>query len=161
MSKTITCGVFLINKNRRILICHPTNNKPHTWSIPKGKLEENESMLEAAIRETYEETNIDLNDRSFFVVHRLNPVNYRHKKKILYPFLFVETIDSIIDWGSVEIKCNSRVSIERGGFLEMDEYKWVGIEDAKKVLHETQVKVLIEINEILDDRIYFTNINKQ
>ena len=59
---TISSGIVLIYNNR-ILLCHPTNSKwIKTYSIPKGKKEKNnETLLETAIRETKEETGIDLN----------------------------------------------------------------------------------------------------
>ena len=51
MSKTIAAGVFLVRKNGTVLVCHPTNHSPEFWSIPKGKLDEGETPLAAAIRE--------------------------------------------------------------------------------------------------------------
>lgn len=55
-----TCGVFLIARDRRILICHPTGHGRNTWSIPKGEKEEGDTDLKTALKELWEETNIDL-----------------------------------------------------------------------------------------------------
>ena len=148
--KVISAGIFLIKKDRSLLVCHPTNHKKDSWSIPKGKIEDGESFYECAIRETYEETNLLLSNRPSLNVYELDPVEYKNKKKILHPFLLLERIDSIIDWNEFELKCNSNVPIERGGFPEMDDYKWVSLGDAHFILHDTQVACLDKIQEILN-----------
>lgn len=150
MSKTIASGLFIIRKDKKLLICHPTNHPADFYSIPKGKVEDGEIFLEAAFRETYEETNLDLNGSTDFTIYPLSSVNYKHKKKILYPFLVLENKDSKFDWSSVELKCNSNVPEERGGFPEMDGYKWVTIDEASKVLHNTQVVCIEKIKEIIE-----------
>jgi 8-oxo-dGTP pyrophosphatase MutT (NUDIX family) len=152
--KVHAAGIFLMRKDFNILICHPTNHAPNVWSIPKGKIEEGEGAMEAAIRETYEETNVNLNDKSLnvndnFNIHEFDIVNYGHKKKDLHPFLFLELQTSNIDWDSVKIKCNSNVPIERGGFPEMDGYKWVTLKEAKELLHDTQVACIGKIIDII------------
>lgn len=150
MSKTIASGLFIIRKDKKLLICHPTNHPADFYSIPKGKVEDGEIFLEAAFRETYEETNLDLNGSTDFTIYPLSSVNYKHKKKILYPFLVLENKESKFDWSSVELKCNSNVPEERGGFPEMDGYKWVTIDEASKVLHNTQVVCIEKIKEIIE-----------
>lgn len=60
-------GVILKNDGE-VLLCKrsPDKSMPNTWSIPSGHIEENESPGAAAIREFYEETNIELkNDLDF------------------------------------------------------------------------------------------------
>ena len=69
MGKTIAAGMFLINKNMNLLICHPTNHKPNFWSIPKGKVEALETFVDACVRETFEESNIDLSDYKLSLIH--------------------------------------------------------------------------------------------
>ncbi len=44
MSKTIAAGIFIVRKDKKILICHPTNHKPDFWSIPKGKVDNGETF---------------------------------------------------------------------------------------------------------------------
>lgn len=149
MAKVIAAGIFIVKNDGTLLVCHPTNHAPDFWSIPKGKVEEGESMLEGAIRETYEETNIDFNfiNKLHYSMHQLEPVNYGHKKKILHPFLCVEVAN--FPWDHIEIKCNSNVPDERGGFPEMDDYKWVSLEEAKALLHDTQVACIDKIIELV------------
>lgn len=104
MGKTIASGLFIVKKDKKLLICHPTNHPKNFYSIPKGKVEDDEIFLEAAFRETYEETNLDLNGSTDFTIYPLNSVNYKHKKKMLYPFLVLENKNSKFDWDSVELK---------------------------------------------------------
>jgi 8-oxo-dGTP pyrophosphatase MutT (NUDIX family) len=152
MAKVIAAGIFIIRRDNRVLICHPTNHKDTLWSIPKGKVEEGEGLIDAALRETFEETNLDLKTKiavSSFHVHNLEAVTYGHKKKMIHPFVYIEHSFSEMDWNALEIKCNSNVPLDRGGFPEMDEYKWVSIDEARKLLHETQVACLDDINKLL------------
>jgi len=149
MAKVVAAGIFLVNKYNKVLICHPTNHKPDFWSIPKGKVEDGETLLEGALRETFEETNIDLS--SCQGIKQLDAVTYTHKKKVLNPFLVWEPINQEIDWTSFDIKCNSHVPENRGGFPEMDAFKFVSIDEAKKLLHETQVKALLQVEKILEN----------
>lgn len=150
MSKKLTSGLFIIKKNKKLLICHPTKRKANEYSIPKGRVEDDEIFLEAAFRETYEESNLDLNGSTDFTIYPLNSVEYKNKKKILYPFLMLENNNSKFDWDSVELKCNSNVPEDRGGFPEMDEWIFVTIKEARGLLHYTQVLCLDKIEEILE-----------
>jgi len=54
-------GVIL-KKNDKVLMCKRAPNKslPNVWSIPSGHIENGESPGQAAIREYFEETNIEL-----------------------------------------------------------------------------------------------------
>jgi|688.fasta_scaffold27763_24 8-oxo-dGTP pyrophosphatase MutT (NUDIX family) len=150
-SKVITSGLFIFRKDKKFLVCHPTNHKENFFSIPKGKVEEDEIFLECAIRETYEETNLDLKSCLDFDIYYLGTKDYKNKKKRLYPFLLLEKDDSQFDWNSIELKCNSMVVKQKIIFPEMDGYKWITIKEAKNILHETQVSCLIEINEIINN----------
>ena len=85
MAKTIAAGIFLVNKEKQVLICHPTNHPSNVWSIPKGKIEDGEEPIDAAIRETYEESNVDLSKAESFIP--LEVQTYSHKKKSIKAFL--------------------------------------------------------------------------
>jgi len=148
MSKTIASGIFIVNKDNEVLICHPTNHLETLWSIPKGKVESDENKIEAAIRETKEETNIDLKKVDSMI--RLGPQKYVHNRKILYPYLVLETLNPRIDFSSFDIKCISKVSDDRGDFPEMDDFKWVSFDEAKKLLHYTQVPCIDEIQKTIN-----------
>jgi 8-oxo-dGTP pyrophosphatase MutT (NUDIX family) len=147
MKQIITSGIFIVNKNDEVLICHPTNHVATFWSMPKGVVEKGEMILDAAIRETFEETNIDFSKASG--LRQLESVEYKKGKKLLYPFLAWEPAISGIDWNSFDIKCNSFVPLEKGGFPEMDDYRWVTIAEAITLVHEAQIPVLNQIIQIV------------
>lgn len=148
-SKVITSGLFIFRNNNKFLICHPTKHSPNFFSIPKGKIEENEVYLECAFRETFEETNLDLKGSNDFEIYYLGAKDYNNKKKRLYPFLLLEKEDSQFDWNSIELKCNSMVIRQKVIFPEMDDYKWVTLSEAKNMLHHSQVSCLKEIKKII------------
>jgi predicted NUDIX family NTP pyrophosphohydrolase len=63
--------------------------------------------------------------------------------------LVLERNNSSLNWDSFELKCNSFVPEDRGGFPEMDDYKWVSLDEARVILHNTQVACLDKIKELL------------
>jgi 8-oxo-dGTP pyrophosphatase MutT (NUDIX family) len=54
VKKKLSCGILFFNKKNELLLCHVTGND--FWDLPKGKIEKGETPIEAAIRETQEET---------------------------------------------------------------------------------------------------------
>lgn len=130
----ITCGIFLIDKNKNILICRVTNSKNH-WSIPKGLCDKNEKLLDAALRELKEETSILLSNQNISFV---GSFKYSKSNKILTAFCC--NIDYSID--ANQLRCESMVNENGRIFPEVDKYEWVSIEEAKKLIHETQILAL-------------------
>ena len=66
-------GVIICDGNKILLGHRVTKYKdtggiyePDSWTLPGGKQEYNESIIECAIRETKEETNLDINNVSVF-----------------------------------------------------------------------------------------------
>ena len=71
MDAYIRVGIgVLILQNGRLLLGHRVRNaadtggiyEPDSWCLPGGKQEYGETILEGAVRETKEETNLDIND---------------------------------------------------------------------------------------------------
>lgn len=60
------------------------------WGIPKGHMEEGETYVDTAVRETREEAGIDIK-----IITQLPHVfiNRRNYKKIVVPFLAIQTCD--------------------------------------------------------------------
>ncbi len=54
MTTIYSAGGIILNKGKIVLIMQPNS----TWSFPKGKIEQGESPLQAAIREIKEETGL-------------------------------------------------------------------------------------------------------
>ena len=51
-------GIVVLNKENKIFVAKRIDNKKNFWQMPQGGVDENESYLDAAYRELYEETNI-------------------------------------------------------------------------------------------------------
>lgn len=75
MENVIKVGLgVIINDGNKILLGHRCNNykdtggiyEPDSWTIPGGKLEYDETMLEGGAREVKEETNLDVEDLVIF-----------------------------------------------------------------------------------------------
>ncbi len=88
-------GVILKNDGE-VLLCKrsPDKTMPNTWSIPSGHIEENESPGVAALREFYEETNIELDKDLDFVGFLTKFKKDGTKKGHMFVFLS-ETKDKI------------------------------------------------------------------
>ena len=136
-----TCGIYLIDKDGKVLICHPTNHPNNLWSIPKGLIDESDAdELVAAKRELFEETGIDINALVHKDVVRLPNRLYPAGKKTLTSFIIhIEETIKVID-----LHCDSMVVNEVKGwnFPEIDAFAWVSIEEASKLLHNSQIENL-------------------
>lgn len=83
MPITQSAGLVILHDNK-ILLEHPTGSKWYgTYSIPKGEIEEDENIVTAALRETYEEIGIQ------FYPYQINPddkgtINYLNNKGQTY-----------------------------------------------------------------------------
>jgi 8-oxo-dGTP pyrophosphatase MutT (NUDIX family) len=119
---TITCGIFLMDINDRILLGHPTNHAKDFWSIPKGHPHKNETNIIAALREFEEETGINLNQMQWSSIRYLGRFVYPNRKKMLIAYCI--KIQKSIDLDL--IKCPSMVSAEVYGQIvpEMDQFMW-------------------------------------
>lgn len=56
---------FLINDNKVIVIKYKTNKNMNYYDIPGGKIEKNESAINASIREFKEETGIEIINQKY------------------------------------------------------------------------------------------------
>ncbi len=135
---TTTCGVFVINPNKEILICHPTHHPIEVWSIPKGQMEEGESEVKTAIRELHEETGIDMMKVSGTSV-LLGTSPYHNGKKQLFAFAYI-----LNNLYTEKLHCSSMVDMgdPNAPFPELDDFKWVKYDEAMKLLHYTQQELL-------------------
>ena len=66
---SIAAGVFFYSKkNNSYLFLLRNDNKNPTWSIPGGKIENNETLLEGLERECIEEMNISLQNKKLIPI---------------------------------------------------------------------------------------------
>lgn len=138
-----TGGIFLINKKNELLIAHPTNHHKDFWSITKGKREKYEDSLTCALRETYEECNVDLRGLEL-KIHKLPKQDFTNKKKSLKAYVVLES-ENNIDFSKFEFECNTYFEDETGKLIpEMDDWRWLDVTKCRQYVHETQ-KTCIDI----------------
>jgi len=152
-----TCGIFLINNKNELLLVHAINAPNHLWSIPKGLLEKGETYLEAAIRETHEETNVKLNLQSNTIkrILEFDIIRYKKTRKQLKSFAILDDDD----FSDVKLKCTAKFTNRHGDKVpENDKVMWVPLDfqDNDKYpqyayirLHDTQETVLKHLLEEL------------
>ena len=61
MNREKSCGCIILKGDRVLLIGAKDDDGRLFWSFPKGHQEDGETDIETAIRETKEETNLDVN----------------------------------------------------------------------------------------------------
>jgi len=140
-----TCGIFIINKFKQILTCHPTGHHPLQLDIPKGCLDRGETVSQCVVRELLEETGID-----YYTLQRplidISAIHgtfiYKHKKKQLYTFMLQlnDTIDV------TTLKCTSMVTSVPIPFPEVDSFAWIEYNE-RELLHESQQRAIEVIND--------------
>jgi 8-oxo-dGTP pyrophosphatase MutT (NUDIX family) len=91
----------LVKCKDKVLLCKRNVNGsyPGMWSIPAGKLESEESTMEAAKREFYEETAIDIDNEKITFIG-LIPRHTRDGKKIkglMYVYIYEPSEEIIPD----------------------------------------------------------------
>jgi ADP-ribose pyrophosphatase YjhB (NUDIX family) len=112
----ISAGLLIVQQNR-ILLGHPTNAPWYgTYTIPKGKVEEDESLIDAAIRETKEETGIDLGLRQFdFKFH------YTYRKKGVNKHMDVFVVSMTSDeFSKLEVGQRDKKEIKKVKFVNKE-----------------------------------------
>lgn len=146
-----TNGAYIIDSLGKILIAHPTNHPMNLWSVPKGLFDEDEiDSKDAAMRETFEETNLNL---SLFEnktkYEDLGVFKYTHKKKQLHGHLF--HIDLPLSEMDLNLICESTFEDLKTGeeFPECDIIKWSDYKFASLNLHYTQRNFLEKIKNLL------------
>ncbi len=119
----ISAGILLLFNNK-ILLCHPTNAPwTGTYSPPKGLVDDDEDLIDAAIRECKEEVGITI--RREQIIDRFC-VPYRKGRNLFKKvYLFKAKIDSLEDIGlTSEIVSKSNLQLEEvdwAGFLTKEE----------------------------------------
>lgn len=161
-----SCG-FLIQSLDKYLLCHPsnlcsdTNNIDKSWGLPKGKLNsENEEKINCALRETFEETNINLlhfpnikfSTLPIFTNSYLTQFQGERVSKTIFIF-HANDIDGVLQRQT--LSCPSL--IENTKIPEMDNFRWVIKEEAKEICTHS-LKDLFENLELYTKSPYLTGL---
>jgi 8-oxo-dGTP pyrophosphatase MutT (NUDIX family) len=119
-SRRTSCGTVILRPGRELLLCHVTG-QGH-WDLPKGGIDAGETPIEAALRETREETGLVLAAADLRDLGRLR---YTGKKDLHLFAVWRPELDVRA------LHCDSyfvdRLSGRRRP--EMDGYAWVGFDE--------------------------------
>jgi len=114
-----------------VLLVHPSGNynRRAPWSIPKGLLDAGEPLEEAAVRETAEETGV----RAAGKLICLGFIDYTKSRKRVHCFAALAPPDA-------EPRCAS---------WEVDRAEFLGLDEARRLIHPEQVPFLDRLLEHL------------
>lgn len=131
-----SAGIFLFDSNNQLLICTPYGgpDKNNGFTIPKGKKEKDEDLLDAAIRETYEECGFDCIPYKEDIPY-IGFEKYNHGKKRLHGYVLKLDFPLRIDM----FECQS---FTEKGKPEIIKFHLVDIDVAQYCLHYVQGKLL-------------------
>jgi len=157
MMDIISCGVYLFDNHNELLLEHPTGHKSNIWTIPKGRMDVGETdYFEVAKRELQEETGVILDDLNIIKFEEFEIVRHRNTNKYLKSF-FIKVTN---DFSNFEFGCESMVY--RNGlpvFPEVDDYKFVTMDEARDILNESQLINLDRCQQLLSEKIHIRKFN--
>lgn len=135
---------MLIEKSAGIVVFRRNNNKveylilkygARHWDFPKGHLEDNETSIQAALRETKEETNLDVKIIDGFI----EKISYIFRTQYSQGQVIYKEVDFFIG----EVPFNVEVKLSH----EHSKFKWETYEEAKKILtHQNAKNILEKVN---------------
>lgn len=150
MKKSSGILVYKIDNDKiKVLLSHPggpywENKKTHCWSIPKGEQDNKESLLETALREFREETNLEVtNDLKLLGSTKVS------NNKLVTIFYTEEDLDtSKAKSNNFELEWPPNSGIIKE-FPEMDKTEWIDLEEAKELIFDNQLFFINKLESIL------------
>jgi 8-oxo-dGTP pyrophosphatase MutT (NUDIX family) len=142
MTKKIAAGVIIFRRENRgstiEFLLLKSSKDTNNWTPPKGHLECDETKFQAAIRETQEESGLK-NDLDYKLIDTINSISisYPVNGKLKTTFYWCAELNN---------ERNSQVILSR----EHLEYKWLGIEEALKIVkYEAMQNALEQSHKII------------
>jgi 8-oxo-dGTP pyrophosphatase MutT (NUDIX family) len=127
MEQRHSAGLVILYDNK-ILLGHTTGRSWYSsYGIPKGGIDDGETPIDAAIRETFEEVGLKINKNQIDPVEYTFSLGYTKNKKQIKKIVhyFIVKIDSLSDIGLSTLKIpKSQLQIEEidwAGFLDLTE----------------------------------------
>ncbi|MEP7140771.1 MAG: NUDIX domain-containing protein [Caldimonas sp.] len=135
--RRLSCGTVIVTGERELLLCHVTGQRH--WDLPKGGIHDGESPLEAALRETREETGLVIDPTPVLDLGRRE---YTGKKDLHLFAVASPRIDPR------ELHCVS-CFVERGSGRErpeMDGFGWFAFERIGELCTPKLAAVLVALD---------------
>lgn len=148
MNKIISAGFAVLSQDNRLLLGRTEKyNKEHNWTVFKGGTEDNEALIETAIRELKEESGIDVasDDR----------LNRNISTSPFYEFGFGLNNKTVIIYllqdrngilNDFHFSCSSYCS---DNIPEICEYKWFTLDEAEKNIFPSQRGLIQKLKELV------------
>lgn len=123
----ISAGIIIRYKDS-VLLCHPTNAPwKETYSFPKGLVDDDEDLIDAAIRECFEETGIKVKREQIMSRYMVPYKKGRNFFKKVY--LYQINIDYLEELGlTSEVVDKSQ--------LQLEEVDWVGFISKEDIMEK-------------------------
>ena len=133
--KKVSAGIIITDGNR-ILGCKSTKR----WDLPKGEIEDKEKPIDAAVRETLEETGVKINKKDLTELGFFKYTKY----KDLWLYLYVTNKLPDIK----NMKCTTYFTDRYGNsILEVSGYKYIPFKDIDDYFYYSICEVLKKVQK--------------
>ena len=122
-----TVGVFIFNPNGELLLLQ-SHKWPGRYVVPGGHVELGETIEQTVLRETKEETGLDIYDMEFICFQEFiyDPAFWKRRHFIFF--------DYAAKTDSLDVKLND----------EAEAYQWVNLQDALNLPIDSYTRISIE-----------------
>jgi dATP pyrophosphohydrolase len=140
----ISTQIIVFTNQKQILLLQRKDN-PNYWQSVTGSLEMNEAPRDCAIRELYEETNLNANQYNFFPLGQMNQYSIYPEWRHRYEEGVNNNTEHLF---ALQLPKKENIIINKEEHLS---YKWLNLEDAiKKVFSWTNRKALIKFKKLYE-----------
>lgn len=140
----ISTQIIVFTNQKQILLLQRKDN-PNYWQSVTGSLEINEAPRDCAIRELYEETNLNANQYNFFSLGHMNQYTIYPEWRHRYEDGVNNNTEHLF---ALQLPKKENIIINKEEHLS---YQWLNLEDAiKKVFSWTNRKALIKFKKLYE-----------